>query len=87
MRQEKIHEVTILTTPGVMVGHVYLIGGSPFIVVGIRNSLGELGVTTLQLVEPSWIWKAKYRLTRAFRRVWQILQTPYRWARSRASRG
>ena len=87
MRQEKIHEVTILITPGVMVGQVYLVGNSPFIVVGIRDTLGELGVTRLQLVEPSWPWKVKYHLKRFFRRVWQILQTPYRWARSRASSG
>lgn len=87
MRKEKIHEVTVTLTPGIMVGQVCAIGGSPFIVVGIRNTLGEFGVTTLQVVDPPWTWKLKYHLKNFFRRVWQIIKRPFRRLGSRAGRG
>lgn len=84
---EKIHEIEIALTPGLMIGQVIEVGGEPLITVGIVHAMGGFSTTRLRVVEPNWVWKFKYKGKRFLRNAWRRITRPFRWLYQRARRG
>ena len=79
-RPEKIIEIEIALAPGLMPGQVVELGSDPFIILGTTHNLsvGGYASTKLRVAKPNWLWMARYKTRRFFRRAWLFITKPFR---------
>ena len=80
MRQEKIIEIEIETTLSshLTTGRVIEIKGEPFLIVEILHHIGDFSTSKMQVVEPNWRWKLRYKALRFLRQTWHTVTGPLR---------
>jgi hypothetical protein len=83
-RPEKISEITMLLNPGFMEGNVILVGEDLFIITRIKHNIGVHSTSTIEVVEPGWGWKMRYKFKRFMRRIGRTIART--WRRFRADR-
>jgi len=84
-RPEKTSQITTLLNPGFMEGNVLDVQGTLYIVTKITHEVDhQCGTSTMEVVEPGWVWKMKYKFKRFVRTVLQTITR--NWRRFRAER-
>lgn len=80
---EPVFEIVMPLNHQFMVGDPIQIHDKVFIIVGMRHEMGGYFSTSkVQVVEPSWWWRIKYRVQKLLRpliRIWNRLRhgNPY----------
>jgi len=82
-RPEKTSMLTTLLNPGFMEGNAIDVGGDLYIVTKITHNV-DFGTSTMEVVEPGWLWKMKFRFKRFLRTTLRTLAR--NWRRFRADR-
>jgi len=81
-RPEKVHKMTVTFDPSMRIGGVYEVEGEPFVVIKIHHRVGGWTATSdVDVVEPNWVWKLKYKTKRFCRHIWWRATAPVRWIR------